>query len=77
MPDPVLFLQVSTANLYRKTHGLTVEAFNELDRKYNILRYIEIAYEPFHLTGPQGVLEELEKYINSQKERRHVSGHQF
>ncbi len=77
MPDPVLFLQVSMANLYRSTHGLTVEAFNALDRKYDILRYIEIAYEPFHLTGAQGVLEEIEKYIaKKEREALHVSGHQ-
>jgi hypothetical protein len=68
MVDPVLFLQVNIANAYRKLHGLTVEEFNDLDRKYNILRYLEIGYEPFHLTGTQGVVDEVEDYIRSQRE---------
>jgi len=42
--------------------------FIKLDRDYGILRFIEIGYEPFHLTGTQGVIEEIDEYIRIQRE---------
>jgi hypothetical protein len=39
----------------------------ELDKEYNILHFIEIGYEPFHLTGTQGVVEEVEEYLKRRK----------
>jgi hypothetical protein len=61
--DPVLFLQADVSNEYMRQHDLTPQEFIELDRKHNILRFLEIGYEPFHLTGTQGVVEEVEDYI--------------
>lgn len=63
----VLFLQVSIANLYMRRHGLTPSQFVELDKKYNILRFLETGYEPFHLTGNEGVLGEVEAFIDVQQ----------
>ncbi|MDR1245795.1 MAG: DUF3791 domain-containing protein [Clostridiales Family XIII bacterium] len=60
---PVLFLQTDVANEYMRRHNLTPHEFVELDRKYNILHFLEIGYEPFHLTGTQGLVEEVEDYI--------------
>jgi len=28
-----------------------------------ILEFLQISYEPFHLTGDEGVLEELDNYV--------------
>jgi hypothetical protein len=67
--NPVLFLQADIANEYMRQHNLTPQEFVELDRKYNILHFLEIGYEPFHLTGTQGVVEEVENYIR----RREIS----
>jgi hypothetical protein len=61
--NPVLFLQADVANEYMQRHDLTPLEFVELDKKYNILHFLEIGYEPFHLTGTQGVVEEVEDYI--------------
>jgi hypothetical protein len=47
----------------KRRHNLTPAEFVELDKKYNILHFLEIGYEPFHLTGTQGVVEEVEEYI--------------
>ena len=44
-------------------HNLTPLEFVELDKKYDILHFLEVGYEPFHLTGTQGVIEEVEDYI--------------
>jgi hypothetical protein len=61
--NPVLFLQADVANEYMRIHNITPQEFIELDKKHNILRFLEIGYEPFHLTGTQGVVEEVEYYI--------------
>jgi hypothetical protein len=61
--NPVLFLQADVSNEYMRQHKLTPREFVALDRKYNILHFLEIGYEPFHLTGTQGVVEEVDDYI--------------
>ncbi len=50
-------------------HNLNPAGFAELDRKYGILRFIEIGYEPFHLTGTQGVIDEVDDYIRIQQSK--------
>jgi hypothetical protein len=60
-------LQTEIAHAYMRRHKLSPKEFIELDREYSLLRYIEIGYEPFHLTGTQGVVDELEDYIRIQR----------
>jgi hypothetical protein len=62
--DPVLFMQTQISRLYRERHGIGIQEFNDLDRKVNILGFIEIGYEPFHLTGEEGILDEVDDYCN-------------
>ena len=63
--NQVLYLQTEIARLYMKRHDLAPAEFLELDRKYGILEFLETGYEPFHLTGPEGVLNEVEDYLAS------------
>jgi hypothetical protein len=65
--NQVLFLQAEITHLYIKKHKLTPQQFLELDKKCDILGFLETGYEPFHLTGAQGVLDELESYIAEQQ----------
>ncbi len=58
-----LYLQAEVANEYMRQHNLTPLEFVALDKKYDILHFLEVGYEPFHLTGTQGVIEEVEDYI--------------
>jgi L-rhamnose mutarotase len=58
-----LYLQAEVANEYMRQHNLTPQEFVELDKKHNILHFLEVGYESFHLTGTQGVIEEIEDYI--------------
>ncbi len=58
-----LYLQAEVANEYMRQHNLTPLEFVELDKKYDILHFLEVGYEPYHLTGTQGVIEEVEDYI--------------
>jgi hypothetical protein len=57
------YLQVEIAHLYMKQHHLTPKKFLKLDKKYGILDFLETGYEPFHLTGSRGVLDEVEDYV--------------
>ncbi|MDR2619660.1 MAG: DUF3791 domain-containing protein [Propionibacteriaceae bacterium] len=61
--NPVLFLQADVSSEYMRQHHLTPQEFIELDKKHNILHFLEIGYEPFHLTGVRGVVEEVDAYI--------------
>ena len=63
--NQVLHLQVEMSNLYMARHNLTPEAFLELDKKYDVLGFIEDGYEMFHLTGSEGVLDEIREYVES------------
>jgi hypothetical protein len=68
--DPVLYLQMQIARLYRKRHALKIQEFLDLDSDVDVLGYIELGYEPFHLTGEEGVLDEIDRYVASQERIR-------
>ena len=61
----IAYLQAHFIRLFMERHGLTPQEFLELNKKKNIIRFLRIAYEPFHLTGDEGVLEELDDYVFS------------
>jgi hypothetical protein len=64
--NPILFLQAQMARLFRERHHMSIEEFNDLNRKINILQFIEIGYEPFHLTGEEGILDEIDDFYYKQ-----------
>jgi hypothetical protein len=59
---PVAFLMARASRLYMARHGLTDEEFLELDEKKDILGFIKDAYEALHLTGDEGILDEIDAY---------------
>ena len=61
--DPVAFLQAHISRMFMERHRLTPEAFLTLDARKDILGFLRMGYEPFHLTGDEGVLEELDAYV--------------
>ena len=60
---PVAFLQAHYARLFMKRHNLSTKAFLALNQEKDILNFLAQGYEPFHLTGEDGVLEELDEYV--------------
>ena len=42
-----------------------VEDFLSLNKRKDILGFLRLGYEPFHLTGDEGVLEEMDAYVFS------------
>ena len=61
--DPVVFLQAHFSILFMERHGLSPNDFLALDTKKDIIGFLRLGYEPFHLTGDEGVLEELDAYV--------------
>ncbi|MDR1112126.1 MAG: DUF3791 domain-containing protein [Deltaproteobacteria bacterium] len=62
--DPVLSMQARIARLYRQRHDMGISEFLDLDRKVDILGFIEIGYGPFHLMGDEGILDEVDDYCS-------------
>lgn len=67
--NQVAHLQTEVAHAYMRERNLKPADFVAIDNKYGILRFIEIGFEPFHLTGTQGVVDEVEDFIRIQQER--------
>jgi len=61
--DKKILLQVDIMYYLIKRWKKTFEEFFELDARYGILRLLRIGYEPFHLTGDEGIALEIEKHI--------------
>ena len=66
--NQVAHLQTEIAHAYMRERNIKPEDFINLDRKYSILRFIEDGYEPFHLTGTQGIIDEIDDYVRIQRE---------
>ena len=65
--NDVAYFQVGIARKYMRRHNLTPLQFVERDKQYRILHFLEIGYESFHLTGDEGVLDELDEIIAEQQ----------
>ena len=61
--DPVVFLQAHFSILFMERHKLLPQEFLNLIKKKDILKFLRLGYEAFHLTGDEGVLEELDAYV--------------
>ena len=62
--DPVVFLQIHIVRLFIERHKLSPEDFLALDQQKDIIGFLRLGYEPFHLTGDEGILEELDAYVH-------------
>jgi len=67
--NQVAHLQTEVAHTYMRERDISPVDFIILDREYGILRFIEDGYEPFHLTGTQGIIDEIDDYVRIQRER--------
>jgi hypothetical protein len=61
--DPVVYLQARYVRLFMGRHGLNPQQFLALNKEKDIIGFLREGYEPFHLTGDEGVLEELDAYV--------------
>jgi hypothetical protein len=47
-----------------KKHKLSPKEFLNLDKKVDILGFINEGYDVFHLMGDKGILNEVDEYVN-------------
>jgi len=64
--NDVAYYQIGIARKYMRRYNMTPLQFVEMDEQYHILHFLEIGYEPFHLTGDEGVLDEIDKIVAEQ-----------
>ena len=65
--NEVAYLQAGIARKYMQRHNLSPMQFVEQDKQYHLLHFLEIGYEPFHLTGDEGILDELDEIVKEQR----------
>ena len=65
--NDVIYYQIGIARKYMRRHNLKPIQFVERDKLYHILHFLEIGYEPFHLTGDESVLDELDEIVAEQQ----------
>jgi hypothetical protein len=58
-----IHLQVDMMSYLTQRWGKTFAEFFDLDEKYGILRLLRVGYEPYHLTGDEGIALEVESHI--------------
>ena len=63
--DPIIFMQAEIANLFMERRNISPIDFLKLDEEYNILEFIKEGYEIFHLMGDEGILNEINDYIDA------------
>ena len=61
--NPVVFLQVHVSRLFMERHNLSPADFLNLNKQKDIIGFLRTGYEPFHLTGDEGILDELDDYV--------------
>jgi len=61
--ERINFMQVDVMHDLIKRWNTTTEQFLKIDENHDILGYIRLCYEPFHLTGSEGIAEDIERYI--------------
>ena len=71
--NQVAHLQTEVAHAYMRRCNLRPADFVELDKQFGILHFIAEGYEPFHLTGTEGIINEIDEYIHLQCKNRRCS----
>ncbi len=64
--NAVLNMQLTLIPILLKSWKLNLEQLKNIFVKYDVLSYIDTCYEMFNSTGNQGIIDELEEYIEIQ-----------
>lgn len=64
--EAVLRMQLTLIPILLQSWKLNLSELRNIFVKYDVLSYIDTCYEMFNSTGNQGIIEELEDYIDIQ-----------
>ena len=62
----VLNMQLVLIPILSEAWGKTYTELSDLLKKYDVLSYIDVCYENYNSTGNQGIIDDLEEYIEMQ-----------
>lgn len=62
----VLNMQITLIPILLNHWSINLQKLHDIFDKYDILSYIDICYESFNSTGNQGIIDELEEFIQIQ-----------
>ncbi|MBR4342385.1 MAG: DUF3791 domain-containing protein [Lachnospiraceae bacterium] len=62
----VLNMQLVLIPLLSDAWSLSYSDLSEIFKKYGVLNYIDVCYEMFNSTGNQGIIDDLEEFIEMQ-----------
>jgi hypothetical protein len=62
----VLNMQLTLIPILSKAWNKSFSELSDIFKKYDILSYIDVCYEKFNSTGNQGIIEDLQDYIEMQ-----------
>ena len=65
--EDLLYLQIRLVHKYMNRHCITVAEFLQRDQEHNILGLLEEGYESYHLSGDEGILNEIDAIITVQE----------
>ena len=62
----VLNMQLVLIPILAKAWKKTYSELSDLLKKYDVLSYIDVCYEVYNSTGNQGIIDDLQDYIEMQ-----------
>ena len=62
----VLNMQLVLIPILAKAWKKTYSELSDLLKKYDVLSYIDVCYEAYNSTGNQGIIDDLQDYIEMQ-----------
>ena len=63
----VLNMQLVLIPILAKAWKKTYSELSDLLKKYDVLSYIDVCYEAYNSTGNQGIIDDLQDYIEMQE----------
>ena len=63
----VLNMQLVLIPILAKAWKKTYSELSDLLKKYEVLSYIDVCYEAYNSTGNQGIIDDLQDYIEMQE----------
>ena len=64
--NKVLNMQLTLIPILAKVWNKSYSELSDIFKKYDVLGYIDVCYEKYNSTGNQGIIDDLQDYIEMQ-----------
>lgn len=66
--DDIMDLKILITEKLKSAWNISYSDLSDKLKKYHILEYIDVSYDYFNSMGIQGIIEDIEEYIQEQEE---------